>query len=107
MSLHQAQADVAEFTHEQGLDTPVSARLLDVVSEVGELAKEFLEGSAYGKEAAVLRSSWDGELGDLIFSVLSLANVTNVDLEVALADTLDKYRRRMASTGTPGSRPDV
>lgn len=32
-----------------------------------------------------------------------LANLTDVDLDAALADTLDKYRRRMASTGTPRS----
>lgn len=103
MSLSDAQSNVAAFTSEHGLDAPLSARILDVVSEVGELAKEVLEGSAYGAKAPVLRASWEGELGDLLFSVLCLANQTDVDLEVALAATLDKYRGRMASTGTPGS----
>lgn len=103
MSLSSAQSDVAAFTSEHGLEAPVSARVLDVVSEVGELAKEVLEGSAYGAKDPVLPGSWQGELGDLAFSILSLANLTDVDLDAALADTLDKYQRRMASTGTPGS----
>lgn len=106
MSLSDAQSNVAAFTSGHGLEAPISARVLDVVSEVGELAKEVLEGSAYGSKAPVLGASWEGELGDLAFSVLSLANLTDVDLDVALADTLDKYRRRMASTGTPGSGSD-
>lgn len=103
MSLSTAQSNVATFTSDHDLEAPVSARVLDVVSEVGELAKEALEASAYGSKAPVLRASWQGELGDLIFSVLSLANSTDVDLDTALADTLDKYRHRMASTGTAGS----
>lgn len=110
MSLSDAQTSVAAFTSEHDLEAPVSARVLDVVSEVGELAKEVLEGSAYGAKAPVMGANWEGELGDLVFSVLSLANITDVDLDAALADTLDKYRRRMASTGTPGSgshEPDV
>lgn len=104
MSLIDAQSRVAAFTTEHGMDAPLGTRMLDVVSEVGELAKEVLEGSAYGATAPALHEeSWQGELGDLVFSVLSLANLTEVDLDAALADTLHKYRERMASTGTPGS----
>ena len=103
MSLSDAQSNVAAFISEHDLEAPISARVLDVVSEVGELAKEVLEGSGYGSEEPVLGASWDGELGDLVFSVLSLANLTDVDLDAALADTLDKYAHRMESTGTPGS----
>lgn len=103
MSLSDAQSNVTMFTSEHALEAPISARVLDVVSEAGELAKELLESSDYGSKTPELGASWRGELGDLVFSVLSLANLTDVDLDAALTDTLEKYRRRMASTGTPGS----
>jgi NTP pyrophosphatase (non-canonical NTP hydrolase) len=43
------------------------------------------------------------ELGDLLFSIVSLANATDVDVETALDRTLAKYRRRLTERGTPGS----
>ena len=43
------------------------------------------------------------ELGDLLFSLLALANTLNVDLEKALEESLEKYRQRIAKKGHPGS----
>lgn len=99
----QAQVLVHEFADEASLSASVDVRLLDVVSELGELAKETLNASAYGGEDFSLHDGWCEELGDLVFAVLCLANVTGVDLDEALADALAKYRRRMDSGGTPGS----
>jgi len=44
------QKIVAEFVDQHGLQTDIVHRLLDLVSEVGELAKEALKTSAYGTQ---------------------------------------------------------
>ena len=46
--MEKAQKRVKDFMGEQGLSFSPEARMLDLVSEVGELAKEVLKGSDYG-----------------------------------------------------------
>ena len=50
MELPVLQKAVARFVETHGLQAAVQARLLDLVSEVGELAKEALKGTRYGRE---------------------------------------------------------
>jgi NTP pyrophosphatase (non-canonical NTP hydrolase) len=64
------QRAVAGFVEEAGIEAPVEARLLDLVSEVGEL-------------------------GDVLFSLVCIANTTGVDLGAALDGALGKYRERL------------
>jgi NTP pyrophosphatase (non-canonical NTP hydrolase) len=97
------QRAVSRFVQSHGLEAPVHARVLDLVAEVGELAKEALKGAHYGREAFQPTPGWPGELGDAFFSLICLANSTGVDLESALTETLEKYRRRLAATGDSGS----
>ena len=97
------QGSVAAFVEEYGLEAPVHARALDLVSEVGELAKEILEGTDYGRAPFEAPEGWTGELGDALFALVCLANSTGVDLEVALVGTLEKYRERLAFGGDAGS----
>ncbi len=97
------QRAVAEFVWEHGLEAPVQARLLDLVSEVGELAKEVLEGTDYGRTAFRAPDGWTGELGDALFALACLANSTGVELETALNEALEKYRERFALGGGAGS----
>jgi NTP pyrophosphatase (non-canonical NTP hydrolase) len=47
--------------------------------------------------------SWAGEMGDVLFALMCLANSTGVDLEAALDRALDKYRERMALGDDAGS----
>jgi NTP pyrophosphatase (non-canonical NTP hydrolase) len=82
----------SSFVGEAGIEAPVEARLLDLVSEVGEPAREALEATAYGRAPFRSPDGWSGELGDAFFSLICLANSTGVDLEAAL----DKYRQRLA-----------
>ena len=42
------QRTVASFVEEAGIEAPVEARLLDLVSEVGELSREVLEAALDG-----------------------------------------------------------
>ena len=97
------QRTVASFVEEAGIEAPVEARLLDLVSEVGELSKEVLEGTGYGHAPFQLPDGWADELGDVFFALVCLANATGVDLGVALGGALDRYRERLAFGGGAGS----
>ena len=100
----QLQETVAQFAQMHKLDTAlVPARVLDMTSEVGELAKEVLKGTAYGRHPFQPTEGWAGELGDIYFSLICIANSTGVNLEAALGAALEKYRQRLASIGNPGS----
>ncbi len=97
------QGSVAAFVEEYGLEAPVHARALDLVSEVGELAKEVLEGTDYGRAPFEASEGWTGEVGDALFALVCLANSTGVDLETALNAALEKYRERLDLGGDAGS----
>ena len=79
------------------------ARLIDLFSEIGEVAKETLKGSDYGKAGFNQTKAWAEELGDVFFSLVCLANSTGVDLEKALEDVLTKYEMRLDEKGEAGS----
>jgi NTP pyrophosphatase (non-canonical NTP hydrolase) len=97
------QRTVASFVEEAGIEAPVYARLLDLASEVGELSKEVLEGTNYGRAPFRPANGWTGELGDVLFALVCLANSTGVDLEAALGGALDRYRQRLALGDDAGS----
>ncbi len=97
------QRTVASFVEEAGIEAPVHARLLDLISEVGELSNEALKATDYGRAPFNPPDGWTGELGDVFFSLICLANSTDVDLEVALNGALGKYRERLALGNDAGS----
>jgi NTP pyrophosphatase (non-canonical NTP hydrolase) len=101
--LAPAQARVADFVAAHALDASVETRMLDLASEVGELAKEVLKGSQYGRAPFAPPAGWDGELADAFFALLCLANSTGVDLDAALTAALAKYAARLATRGDAGS----
>jgi NTP pyrophosphatase (non-canonical NTP hydrolase) len=103
MSVSDSQKRVADFVREHGLEIALQDRMLDLVSEVGELSKEVLKGTAYGRKPFVPNGEWSEELGDVFFSLLCVANSTGVDAEQALAAVLEKYRKRMVQRGEIGS----
>ena len=45
------------------------------------------------------------ELGDVLFSIITIANAFEIDLEEALNKVLKKYEKRM-NKGSPGSEND-
>ena len=97
------QQRVADFVAAHDLVAPVESRLLDLVSEVGEVAKEVLKGSDYGRQTFRPTAAWAEELGDVLFSLTCVANSTGVDLAAALETALTKYARRLAQQGGAGS----
>jgi len=83
--------------------TPVHARLLDCISELGELSKEYLKSTDYGDKDFNLHDDFELELGDTIYSLLSLANELDIDVEEAVDKVLDKYKLRLSKTNSIGS----
>ena len=97
------QRRVSDFAcHRDLLHDPIT-HALDLASEVGELAKEVLLATDYGRHAAQFRPDLAGELGDALYSLLALAEVCGVDAEDALGEALEKYERRVAQFATPGT----
>lgn len=102
-ALPEFQRRVADFVDAAGLRAGVESRTLDLVSEVGEVAKEVLKATRYGDAPFDTPSTWDGELADVFFSLACLANATNVDLDRALDGAIVKYRARLMARGDAGS----
>jgi NTP pyrophosphatase (non-canonical NTP hydrolase) len=97
------QRTVAKFVEEAGIEASVHARLLDLVSEVGELSKEALRATEFGHAPINAPESWADEMGDVLFALVCLANSTGVDLERALHGALGKYHERIALRDDAGS----
>lgn len=95
------QDRVSDFLDAHDLHAPPTYRLLDLVSELGELAKDANTSTGYGAEPAELAVSED-ELGDALFALLALCDELGVDAGRALETALRKYERRL-DDGTPGS----
>lgn len=82
---------------------PIYARILDVQSEMGELAKEYLSPSKYGTQNFVVTNDFKLEFGDVLYSLLSLANETNISAEECLNMVLEKYKNRLNKSNNMGS----
>ncbi|QLG60607.1 MazG nucleotide pyrophosphohydrolase domain-containing protein [Halorarum salinum] len=96
------QDRVAAFLDRHDLESDPEFRVLDLVSEVGEIAKGANVSTGYGDDREALDVARD-ELGDALFSLLSVCEALDVDAGEALAEALDKYETRMAESGDPGS----
>ena len=101
--MKELQEKVKEFCERYNLDCPLEFRFLDLVSELGELAKEIIKASNYGKEEFKFRQEIKSELGDLLFSLIVLANQLDINLEQALNLVLEKYEKRIRERGSPSS----
>ena len=82
---------------------PVYARLMDIQSEMGELVKEYLKGSKYGTADFILHDDFELEFGDLLYSLLSLAQETKIDAEKCLDRVIEKYKARIEKSNNMGS----
>ena len=99
------QERVNLFCKKNELDSPIEYRTLDVMSEIGELAKEILKMTDYGRSSPQNNKKVKIELGDVFFSIITLANKLDVDLNEALDIVLEKYEKRLLK-GSPGSEND-
>ncbi|WP_336136043.1 MazG nucleotide pyrophosphohydrolase domain-containing protein [Natronomonas amylolytica] len=97
-----AQIRVAEFIEANDLQAPAAYRLLDTVSELGEVSKEVCTSTDYGSDPEAVDVPED-ELGDALFALLALCSELDVDAEAALETTLAKYEDRIEESGDAGS----
>lgn len=105
-SIGELQKDVDNFISKYNLESPTNIRLLDLVSELGELAKVQLKGTNYGRwdYHDDIFPNWMDEMGDVLFSLMALANIQNIDLEDCLKRSIEKYQKRLDSYGDAGSK---
>lgn len=100
--MNRQQRRVTSFIEQHGLHAPPEYRLLDLVSEVGELAKEANASTQYGNVPETITLSED-EVGDALFALLALAERQGIDADEALQTSLEKYENRLADADTPSS----
>ena len=99
---HPFHLRLDERTRTDGVILCDQARMLDLSSEVGELAKEVLKSTAYGTKPFTPTASLEEELGDCLFSLLCLSQCLGLEGEAALGKALEKYEKRFAERGTIG-----
>jgi NTP pyrophosphatase (non-canonical NTP hydrolase) len=100
---NELEETVENFIASHGLECGVLERLLDLSSELGELTKEALKSTDYGKKPFTCSKQWEDEMGDVFFSLLCLASSSGVDLEAALSASLKKYTARLTARGKADS----
>lgn len=94
--MEELQRKVEDFCKEYG-ESPPEHRVLDTLSELGEVAKEVLLMSDYGRKPLeeTRKEELELELGDLLYSLITLANYFEIDLKKALEKVLRKYEKRL------------
>ncbi|MFC4358564.1 MazG-like family protein [Halobium salinum] len=97
-----AQHRVREFCETHDVDGRPEFQLLDLASEVGELAKDACESTDWGENPDDFDLATD-EFGDALFSLITVAESLDVDLDDALDEALAKYERRIEATGDASS----
>lgn len=103
--MNALQETVKRFCDEHSMNADAESRFIDLSSELGELGKEILKGTDYGTRDFLKSEDLALEMGDVLFSLLVLANACDVDISEALSRVLDKYKRRLAK-GSAGSEND-
>ncbi len=103
--MRDIQERIKKFCKENDMESPVEHRVLDTMSELGEVAKEILKMSDYGRKPLKYRAELKSELGDLLYSIITIANSFDIDLEEALNMVLEKYKKRL-NKGSAGSEND-
>jgi len=97
------QKTVDDFLNRYNLHTDIVSRFIDVVSEIGELGKEILTGSNYGKKNLDSNTLLKNEIGDCLFSLLALCCEAKISAGEALRDALKKYETRFEQKQSIGS----
>lgn len=88
------QNRVKEFMEDKNLKSSIDVRIMDLNSEVGELNKEFIKITNYGKNDFIVNEEFKKEIGDTLFSLLCLANESKINLNECLELVLVKYEKR-------------
>jgi NTP pyrophosphatase (non-canonical NTP hydrolase) len=96
------QKIVDNFVKKNKLDSPIEYKFIDLVSELGEIAKVLNLITKYKKLTVGASAELFEEIGDVYYSLLTLANYFDADLSVLLEKVINKYKKGLKQ-GTPGS----
>lgn len=72
-----------------------------LVEEVGELGREINNIERYKIKREAQTLALDVEIGDVLFSLICIANYFKIDMEDAFLKTLEKYTKRDSQRWTP------
>lgn len=103
INLTNIQSIVGEMVSRYDLETTPELRYIDLTSEVGELGKELLKSTEYGKEKFNKTEKTETEIGDILFSLTCIANSLQIDLVQSLINSMKKYQKRFKEKGNIGS----
>ena len=66
--MRELQEKIKEFCQKHNLESPPEHRVLDTMSELGEVAKEILKMSDYGRKPLLYKEELKSEIGDMTSS---------------------------------------
>ena len=101
--MNEIKEIIEEFIKKYNLESSSEIRFIDLTSEIGELGKEILKGNDYGRKEFSNTDNIESEIGDVLFSLICLANGMNISLENAISNVLKKYENRFLKNGNIGS----
>ena len=90
-----------DFIAQHNLETQPAFSLLDIMAELGELARTLLKDTDYGRRPGGADSTQMREaVGDLMFAVAYLSTLYDVDPEAALWESVHKFERTLEPNAT-------
>lgn len=95
LTLKEAQEKVDNWIKkfEEGYWPPL-AMLASLIEEIGELSREINNIQGYKRKKSQSSVNVELELGDIIFSLICIANYFQIDLEKSFLKTMMKYSTR-------------
>jgi NTP pyrophosphatase (non-canonical NTP hydrolase) len=98
------QNDIKRLIEKYDLSKSINIRIHDLSSEVGELHKAYLLSTNYGEKEFKLTPNFEEELGDILFTLLSISELTGLDASSLVESTISKYEDRFKQKGHIGSK---
>lgn len=66
--------------------------------------RNFMKKTNYGKQDFIKTENLDLEIGDILFSLIYIANSLNISLSKSLISAIEKYDNRFIQKGTIDSK---
>ena len=101
--MRDLQEQIKLFCLNYGMIAQPETRVLDIASELGEVSKEVLKGTDYGRVPFSKTDELPEEVGDVLFALIQFANESGVDLDESLKAVMRKYEKRIKEKGDASS----
>ena len=100
-TLDQYQKEVAEIIKKFNSNWSAYVQFIHLVEEVGELGealtvKQGDRKGGSGKKALADHGDIEEEIGDILFSLIDLANRYSLSLDKIMGDTFKRYQKKLA-----------